>query len=162
MTQSTEIAPIAPALVAQFREMVTVVPDFEPGGGDNLIAQILAATTLEGIDAPWNGGRKIPVGRTLFFTKITKAPSDFAGGLPFFLVVETLQPSTGEITEYTAGGTMVVAQLVKAYCLDEFPFGGSIIEVELKDGSGFKAQHLAVDKESTSYVREALKPKGKK
>lgn len=153
MTQSTEVAEVSPALLAQFAGMVTIVPDFEAGGGEGIIEQILNAKTLGDIDAPWKGGRKIPVGPMLYITDIAKSPSDYAGGLPFFLVVTTVLPSSGEVKEYTAGGTMVVAQLVKTYSLGEFPIAGAIVETPLKNRPGQLAQHFAVDREETDRVR---------
>lgn len=153
MTQSTEVAELPQALIAQFAEMVGIVPDFETGGGEGIIEQILAGTTLGDIDAPWTGGRKIPVGPMLYITDIAKTPSDYPGGLPFYLVVTTTLPSSGAMKEYSAGGTMVVAQLVKAFTLDELPIAGMIVETELRNRPGQKAQHFSVDREETDRLR---------
>lgn len=154
MAESTDVVELPPHLIKQFAEMVTVLPDFVPGGGAEIIAQLLSATTLGDLDAPWSGGRKMPVGPLLFITALQKAPSDFPGGLPFYLVVETILPTSGEIKEYTAGGTMVVAQLVRAHALDELPLAGSIIEVSLKDRPGQFAQHFRIDRDETDRVRQ--------
>jgi hypothetical protein len=153
MTQTTEVAEISPALIAQFAEMVGIVPDFEAGGGEGIIEQILSSRTLGDIDAPWSGGRKIPVGPMLLITDIAKTPSDYPGGLPFYLVVTTILPSSGETKEFTAGGTMVVAQLVKAYSLDEFPIAGEVVETPLKNRPGQSAQHFKVSREDTDRLR---------
>lgn len=156
MTQSTEVAELPRELIAQFAEMVTIVPDFEPGGGADIIKQLLAATNLAELDAPWKGGRNAPIGPMLYVTGISKSPSDFPGGLPFYLVAECVYPESGEIKEYSIGGTMVVAQLVRALVLDEFPLAGVIVEKELKNRPGQSAQHFAVSVEDTDRVRKAM------
>lgn len=157
MTQATDVAVLPPALIKQFAEMVTIIPDFVPGGGADIIAQLLNATTLGDLDAPWSGGRKMPVGPLMFITGLQKAPSDFDGGLPFYLVVETMSPSSGDVKEFTAGGTMVVAQLVRAHVLDELPLAGVVVEVPLKDRPGQSAQHFKIDREETDKLRAAVK-----
>lgn len=162
MTQSQEVMTLPPALLKQFADMVTIIPDFEPGGGESIIAQILGAKTLADIDAPWTGGRKAPVGPILFIVGVSKAPSDFDGGLPFYLIIETFLPMSGEIKEYSVGGTMVVAQLVKTFVQGDFPVAGTIVEKALRDRPGQSAQHFAVDHDETARLRKAYnKPEAK-
>lgn len=158
MTESSEVMELPESTLKAFASMVTIVPDFEPGGGEKIIEQILAAKTIADIDAPWSGGRKMPTGRLLYITDIAKAPSDYPGGLPFYLVVSTVLPSTGQVTEYAAGSTMVVAQLVKAFSLKEFPIAGEVTETPIKTRPGQTAQHFTVDRAETDRVRAELTP----
>lgn len=159
MSESTEVVELPEALIRQFAQMVTVIPDYEPGGGEKIYEQILSAKTLGDIDAPWSGGRNIPVGPMLYVTELAKAPSDYSGGLPFYLVVTTIMPSSGELKEYSVGATAVVAQLVKAHSLDELPIAGTIIETDIKRRPGQKAQHFKVDRDETDRVRASLNGK---
>lgn len=162
MAESTEVMILPDAVIKQFAAMVTVIEDYEPGDGSQIIEQILSAKGLGDLDAPWKGGRKAPIGRPLWITGIKKAPSDFVGGLPFFLVLTCVAPNSGEVTEYTAGGTSIVAQLVRAHTLGEFPIAGTIIEVESKRNPGSKPQHFEVSAEDTAYLRETLAANAKK
>lgn len=157
MTESTDVAELPPALVAQFVNMVTLIPDAEPGDGADLVAQILGATTLHEVDAPWNGGRKAPIGPLLSVVAVTKSPSDYPGGLPFYLVLDHQTSPEATVKQFTVGGTMVVAQMVKFHELDEFPVVGTIVETPLKNRPGQSAQHWATDHEETARVRAAFK-----
>lgn len=156
MTSNTEVTELPEAVLKQFAGMVGIIPDFEAGGGEQILAAILSGKTLGDIDAPWTGGRAIPVGPMLFITEVAKAASDYEGGLPFYLVVTTVLPSTGETREYSAGGTMVVAQLVKAHSLGELPIAGTVVEVPIKSRPGQTAQHFAVDRDETDRLRADL------
>jgi hypothetical protein len=159
MTQSSDMVPLSPKLMQEFAQMVTTVPVYEGGSAEGLLQRILSATSVNQLDSAWSEERAIPIGRPVFITGIQAAPSDYPGGLGFYLIASTVQPSTGEVGEYTIGAQMVVAQLVKAHVLGEFPLAGQIIETALKKDPSMKAQHFEVDHENTKYVREALAPK---
>lgn len=156
MTETKEVAELSPALIQQFAAMVTVVPDTEGGNGEGIIAAILESTSLDDLDAPWTTKREIPTDRILHMIGITKTPSDYGGGLPFYVVVDTVMPSTGEIKQYTCGAAPVVAQLVKAHVNGLFPFSGQIVEVESKANQGWKSKHIIVSKDDTKVLREML------
>lgn len=154
MSESTEVVEIAPAVLARFAEMIYLVP--EGGGGiESLLTQVFDSKSLADLDEPWSseGLPELPIGRMLFFTAIEKRPSDYPGGLGFYLIVDCVTPTTGKVTKYSTGAVMVVAQLVKAYVSGEFPFAGTVIEVALKNRPGMSAQHIEVDADDTEYVR---------
>lgn len=162
MTESTEVAEFSPALIAQFAEMVTVVPDAAAGDGEGIIAAILGGTTLDDLDAPWTTKREIPTNRILFFAGVAKAPSEYDGGLPFYLLVDTFLPGSGEVKQFTCGAAPVVAQLVQAYVNNLFPFAGQVIEVESKRFTGRTSKHIEVSKEDTKMMHDLIKERGKK
>lgn len=157
MTESTDVAELPAKLVQQFINMVTLIPDAEEGDAAGLLSAVLGGTTMSDLDAPWNGGRGAPIGPLLCITGIAKAPSDYPGGLPFYLIIDHQTASMPEPKQYATGATMVVAQLVKAHELDEFPLVGAIVETALKKNPSQKAQHFQIDREETDRARAALK-----
>lgn len=162
MTEVAEVSEFSPALIAQFAEMVTVIPDVESSGAEGIIAAILNSTSLDDLDAPWTTKREIPVNRILFFSGIAKAPSEHAAGLPFYLVIDTFLPGSGEIKQYTCGAAPVVAQLVRAHCNNLFPFAGQIIEVESRRVPGQKSKHIELSKEDQKMMLDLIKERTKK
>lgn len=159
MTEAQEVVEIAPALIQQFAAMVSAIPDFEAGGGDGIIEAILSAKTIEDVDSPWTTKREAPVGRPLFIVGLSKAPSEFEGGLPFYVVIETVSPSSGEVKEYTIGAVPCVAQLVKWWTLDAFPLACTVEEVKSKKNEGRTSKHLIYSAEDTAYLRESMSAK---
>lgn len=152
MTSSTDVATVSPKVLAQFAEMIRMVPTGS-GGIDSMLAQIFNANGLQGLDAPWAGDGlpELPVGNLLFFNAIESRESDYKGGLGAYLVVDCITPTSGEIKKYSTGAVMVVGQLVKAYVSGEFPFAAFVEEAETK--AGFTSLHLKVSHEDTVRVR---------
>jgi hypothetical protein len=71
--------------------------------------------------------------------------SEFAGGLPFFLIVDAADLETGELVTITTGAVSVVAQLAKAHQLGQIP-GWRVVprQAERPSASGYYPQHLEV------------------
>lgn len=155
MSESTEVTPLSPKMLAQFADMIRLVPGGS-GGIESMLAQIFAANDLQGLDAPWQGDGlpELPVGPLLVFNAIEPRESDYKGGLGAYLVIDCISPSTGEVKKYSNGAVMVVGQLVKAFVAGEFPFAGFVEEVETR--AGFKSQHIKVSHEDTARVRDQI------
>lgn len=155
MTNSTEVATISPKVLAQFADMIRMVPT-GGGGLDSMLAQIFAANGLQGLDAPWQGDGlpELPVGPLLVFNAIESRESDYKGGLGAYLVIDCISPSTGEVKKYSTGAVMVVGQLVKAFVAGEFPFAGFVEEAETR--AGFTSLHLKVSHEDTERIRDQI------
>lgn len=155
MTQSKEVVPLSPKVLAEFSDMIRMVPGGS-GGIDSMLEQIFTSEGLEGLDKPWAGDGlpELPIGPLLVFAAVEWRESDFAGGLGAYLVVDVADPSTGKTTKYSNGAVMVVGQLVKAYVSGEFPFAGFIEEVDTRNG--YKSQHIKVSHEDTARVRDML------
>lgn len=163
MTESTDTqVELSPQLLKQFVDMVGVIPDYESGGGEGILEAILTAKKFEEVDAPWKGGRELPVGRNVVVIACYKAPSDYPGGLPFFLVLDCIDVNTGEIKQYQIGATSVVAQMVRYHALSAFPIGGSAVEAKKRSKNGYLPVHWEYDKEFTDYAREQLSKKAAK
>ena len=129
----------------QFADMARVLPTAEGDASMSIVAQILAATTVEELDAPWNDtdGDEL-VGVTFEAQSVTAHQSDYADGLGVFLRVEGVRLDNGEVVSFSTGSVSTVAQLVKAYVSGWFPFVVEIVKAERPTKKGYFPLHLKV------------------
>lgn len=144
-TNGGQSAPISADAVAPFEGYLAAVPDAEGAGYESILAQIDQAQSITDLDAPWRtSGLEAYKDRQLVVRGIRKMPSDFAGGLMWFLVVDAVEKVTGERVTFTTGAIGVVAQLVKAHALDAFPLTVVPKQSERVTRSGYHVWHLEV------------------
>lgn len=132
--------------IAAFAAMASDIPESGGDGMEGIIAQLLQAEDATDLDAPWRAdGLTAYLGRRLRIDGLRRMPSEFDGGLPFFLIVEAADLETGEKVTLTTGAVSVVAQLVKAWDLGSIP-GWRVIprQAERASSSGYYPQHLEV------------------
>ena len=134
---------LAPDAVAPYESMMAAIPDAEGGGYESILDQIAAATNVADLDAPWRaGGLADYADQQLIVTGLRKMPSEYSGGLPWFLVVDAVVKVSGERATFTTGAIGPVAQLVKAYALGALPVTIVPKESERKTKSGYSVWHL--------------------
>lgn len=139
--------PIRPEVVAAYEAMIVSVPDAGGDGFDGILAQIAEAADLAALDAPWrSGGLEAWADVPLAILGIRKLPSDFPGGLPWFLVVDAATVDDGEKVTFTTGSVGVVAQLVKAHQLGAFPLVVTPRQSARPTSSGYYPQHLEISR----------------
>lgn len=132
-------------VVASYEAMIADVPEAGADGFASILASIALATDVADLDAPWRSqGLGDLVNQRVVVTGIRKMPSDYAGGLPWFLVMDGALVDTGETVAVTTGAVSVVAQLVKAHNLDAFPLVVIPRQADRPSRSGFYPQHLEV------------------
>jgi len=132
-------------LVDTYTTMMLAVPEAGGEGMDNILDQLARATTVAQLDQPWrSGGLGDYRDRPIIITGMRRMPSDYTGGLGWFLVLDIVDPSTGETAVVTTGSMSVVAQLVKAWVMDAFPLAviPRLSRKPTKDG--FYPQHLDI------------------
>lgn len=132
--------------VAAFAAMAVDIPEAGGDGFDSLLAQIIEATETADLDAPWRAdGLTAYLGSRLRIDGLRRMPSEYSGGLPFFLIVEAADLETGQRITLTTGAVSVVAQLVKAWSLGAIP-GWRVIprQADRPSSSGYFPQHLEV------------------
>lgn len=136
--------PRALSIVAAYEAMLAQVPDAVDDGGLNILETIANAATLADLNAPWQSANIAAYnGERLLVRSLRKRPSDFAGGLPFYLIIDAVVESTGEIVTVMTGSDDVVAQLVRAYVLGKLP-ARVIPRVAVKPtAAGYYPQHLS-------------------
>lgn len=130
-------------VIAAYEAMLSQVPDAGDQGIEAILEQIAQATTPGDLDAPWNaGGFGALAGIPIRVYGIRKMPSDFGSGLSFFLVVDGARLDSGEKITATTGSVSVVAQLVKAWSLDAFPWDVVPTLAKRPTKDGYYPMHL--------------------
>jgi hypothetical protein len=137
--------PIRPEVVEAYEAMIADVPEAGGDGFDGILAQLALAADVAALDAPWRSGgleewANVPLG----ILGIRKMPSDYPGGLPWFLVVDAAAIDSGEKVTFTTGAVGVVAQLVKAHQLGAFPLVVIPRQSARPTASGYFPQHLEI------------------
>jgi hypothetical protein len=130
--------------MAAWDSMITQVPDAEEGGGlERILEAIAQAQSVADLDAPWRTHDAEQLAELpLTIRGITKAPSDYAGGLPWFLIVDAINETTGEAITFTTGSVNIVAQLVRTYTLGGFPCRARVVIPTKATRNGFFPPHL--------------------
>lgn len=132
-------------VVAAYEAMIADVPEAGGDGFASILTAIAAADHPDDLDAPWrSGGLEEFINQPLIIQGIRKMPSDYQGGLPWFLIADCVVISTGELVSITTGAVAVVAQLAKAHSLGAFPWRVIPRQSERPSKSGYYPQHLEV------------------
>lgn len=136
---------LPPAVVEAYESMITDVPEAGGDGFASILAALAGATDVADLDAPWRSqGLGDLVNVPLRIMGIRRMPSDYPGGLPWFLVADGAVLGTGERVTFTTGAVSVVAQLVKAHQLGAFPLDVIPRQSERPSANGYFPQHLEV------------------
>lgn len=142
---AAEVVQYPPELIAKVRELVSAIPDNDDQGAENIINQLLAAESVDDLNAPWEGtsGRKL-AGKRLQIRGISARRSSFEGGTGIFLVADAVDASTGDKAVFTTSALSCVIQLAQAYKLGMFPLLVEIVLAERPTARGFYPYHLRV------------------
>lgn len=139
------VAPIRRDIVTAYESMLASVPDAGGNGLDGILEAIARATRVTDLDSPWRtAGLEAYRNVRLRVTGIRKLPSDYTGGLAWFLVIDAAIAQTGELVTITTGALSVVAQLVKAWSMDTFPLDVFPRMAERASAGGFYPWHLEI------------------
>jgi hypothetical protein len=143
---TAEPASAIPFTIEKMREiegLFAAVPDAGDEGLASIVDAILSAEDLAELDDPWQSdslGKR--AGHVLRIDRIRKAPSSFAGGLPYFLIIQGVDETTGEIFAATTSSVVTVLQLAKALTLAELPIRVRPVISERPTRSGYYPQRL--------------------
>lgn len=144
-TDTAEVAAYSPEIIAQVRELVAAIPDNDDTGAENIVAQLLAAETIDDLNAPWDGtsGRNL-AGKRLQVRGVSARRSTFEGGTGIFLVADAVDAKTGERAVFTTSALAVVLQLAQAYKRGMFPLLAEVVVAERPTARGFYPYHLRI------------------
>jgi len=138
-------AVLDPRVVEAYEGMIADVPEAGGDGFEAILEAIAAASSAAELDAPWrSAGLEGLANVPIVVSGIRKMPSDYPGGLPWFLVVDAAVRATGERITVTTGSVGVVAQLVKAWSLDAFPLTVVPRMAARPSRSGYYPMHLEI------------------
>src|SRR5487761_769307 len=98
---------MAPSMVQRWQELAAAIPDAEGGDGDGALLNV-------------------PVR----IVGVRKAPSDYAHGPGFYLILDLVDLETGEKMAATTGAVGVMAQIVKAAAAGWIPLSVVLREAQ--------------------------------
>lgn len=130
-------------ILAQFRDLVSQVPEAPADDGLGIIFRALQAQTWEDLDSTEGlPSSKDLTGKDIFVTAVWRKPSDKDSATGSYLLCEAQDRQTKEAWTFTAGGEQSVATLAKLHTLGALP---AMIRFELVDTrSGNKAINCKV------------------
>jgi len=138
-------APLPEEVAERVREAVRGIPGDDGSGAERIITQLLDATTIDDLNAPWDGTSSRNLGgKRLTIRGITQRPSQFEDGAGIFLVADAVDAKTGETAVFTTSAVSVVIQLARAYQLGLFPLIADVVVAEQPTGRGFYPIHLRI------------------
>lgn len=131
--------------LAGYGALIMAIPEAEASDGSEMIADILMATTWEQL----NEDSKLPsfddlAPMTFRVNDITRAPSDIAGGLGWYLLVDCHTAERGDFKVQTSSG-VPMAKLIKLYFMGAFPASVSISRAEKATRNGMHPLNLTVN-----------------
>lgn len=144
MTAAGTDVELSKETLAMFAEMTTALDEYETGGGDAILQSIFKATTLDEYNEMFKGERGMPLNRELKVTRVRYAQSEYAAGLPFYLVADVVNTTSGEVREFTVGATVPVAIFTRAAFLGHLPMIVRLFESDKPTKSGYKPVNVEV------------------
>jgi hypothetical protein len=134
---------IRPELQAAVDLMMDGIPEAGGDAFESIIGALLTVTDARDLDAPWRSAGLGELANTRIVVRgIRKSPSDFPGGLPFFLLVDGAIADTGEVFTVTTGAASVVVQLAKAHQLGALPLTCIPRIADRPSRNGYYPMHL--------------------
>lgn len=141
MSQPGTQMELSQELIDLMKPMITAVPDFEAGTGDDILKRLLQAKTIEELESVFKG-RDLPLDRPWIITSIAKAKSDFAEGLGFYLVMNCIDPTNGEQVVYNTGSGNIIGQLLALHAQGNLPVRAVPVKATKPSANGFYPQRL--------------------
>jgi len=137
--------PMSPEVIERVRDAVRGIPGDDGGGAERIVTQLLDATTIDDLNAPWDGSStRSLAGRRLAIRGITQRPSQFEDGAGIFLVADAVDAKTGEPAVFTTSAVSIVIQLARAWQLGLFPLIADVVVAERPTERGFYPIHLRI------------------
>ena len=143
--QEAGTAAYSPEIIARVQDAVRDIPGAGGSGGEAIILQLLNATTIDDLNAPWEAtnGRSL-AGKRLAIRGVTQRPSSFNDGTGIFLVADATDTQTGEVATFTTSAISVVLQLARVHQLGMFPVIAEVVVAERPTERGFYPYHLRI------------------
>lgn len=140
----TALVPVSPTeALIQARSLIEDIADVVDDPTPRMAAAILNAEDPEDWEAIFTGKSiKDSAGAKVRFVSLRKAPSDFEGPVPYFLIAEIINLETGESDVLTISSVMSMLQLVAAYHRGWLPLDAEVVRKDRPTKRGFHPIHL--------------------
>lgn len=141
------------AINREITRLLEHVPGRSEQAGYEMFMQILAATTLDELDRPWNGnGMGDYIDKRIRIDSIRQEPSSFKDGPGVFLVAAGMDYSTGAVISFMTSSVYEMAQLLVAHDNKLLP-ADFVPRVAVKPTeNGYYPRHLEVYREGYSAL----------
>jgi hypothetical protein len=141
----SELAILDKGLLAQFAEMVTLIPSEDSSGAERILAQVLSAQSWDALDDPWESSKVEQLaGKILRLDHAERRPSDFREGLGMFLVLHCTDTDSGEGVVVTSSAVSVIGQVTRAYALRALPLYIEFVIAARATTRGYHPHHLKI------------------
>jgi hypothetical protein len=143
--KSTGEVATAEAINTYLTAILDRVPDQDEGDVTGIIAQIINAEDSDGLDSPWqSAGMKKFRNHAVRIDSIKKLESEFAEGLPFYLLCEGVVLETGEYQALTTSSVQIMAQILVAWDKGLWPLTVYPRVATKPTKKGFYPMHLEI------------------
>jgi hypothetical protein len=138
MTETGTDIQLSDEIVQQFAVMASALEKYDPEGMEKILSDIARANTVEDYNKILDGERQLPFDRLVRIDRVRYAESEFAAGLPFYLVLDGVDINAERTEQWVTGATTVVAMLVRAACMGHLPVVGFAKESDKPTKSGYR------------------------
>lgn len=138
MTQAGTEVELSQATLQEFARMASALDEYDAGGMDSILGEIFSIKTLDDYKKIFDGDRELPQDKMIQINRVRYSQSEFAGGLPFYLVVDGVDLESGEVKQWVSGSITVVAMLVRAAASGHLPCKGFARESDKPTKNGFR------------------------
>lgn len=150
---------LSDATLKQFALMAGSLERYEGGNVESILQSIFKAQTVDDYNKIFGGERAFPLNRSMKITNIRYAESDFKGGIPFYLVIDAVDTTTGEVGEYTTGAESVVGMLMHAAWSGHLPIVCRLVQADRETRAGYKPINLVMEAIGGSGQQTTPEPK---
>lgn len=161
MTQPGTDVVLSQKTLDEFARMVVALDEFENSGTDSILDQIFSATTIDEFNGIFGSDRALPMNVSVKVERLRYARSEFAAGLPFYLVIDGENTQTRDKGQWVTGATTVVAMLVRAAFLQMLPLIGHQEESSKPTANGYRPVNWIMEAVSSAAPQETLPTAGK-
>lgn len=124
MTEAGTEIELSREVLEQFAQMASALDEFDTEGMDGIMKDIFAVNTVADYNRIFEGDRELPEDKIIQVDRVRYARSEFAAGLPFYLVIDGVDVQSGEVGQWVTGATTIVAMLTRAAFAGHLPCVG--------------------------------------
>lgn len=138
MTEAGTDLQLSQATIQEYALMAAALDKYDPEGMESILADIAKADSVEDYNKVLNSERQLPMDRLVRINRIRYAESEYAAGLPFYLVIDGVDINAEKEDQWVTGATTVVAMLVRAAFAGHLPIVGFAKESDKPTKSGYR------------------------